>query len=137
MTSYSGMGRDPQPRHGTAAAPERFGEQRRPCRLDVAIMPLASDGGFIEAQVLEFSDQGLGLSAPQPMARGDSFVIKTKGRRSMMVYVVTDCRPEADRRYRVDAQFGGAITAPNEDDEQALRAGFVEQLKAAARVPDA
>jgi hypothetical protein len=119
---------------GFAAKPERRREPRWPCRTDVAIMLLSSEAGFTEAEVIDFSERGLGLRVPQPLRGGEQIVVKTMLGRTplMLIYNVRRCEADGPG-FQVGAEFAGAITSPDNDDEQALHAAFIRHLEAMAR----
>lgn len=116
------------------ASSERRREPRWPCRYDVAIMPVTAESGFTEAQVVDFSDHGLGLSIREPLRVGEQILVKVRLQEhpALLIYTVQSCVSDA-AGFRAGACFAGAITSPQHEDEQAMRQAFISQLESAAR----
>lgn len=92
---------------------------------------MSSDGGFIEAQVIDFSDHGIALWICEPFRSGEQFILKIKlERMTLLVYTAQNCVPDGGS-YRVGAVFGGIVGSPD-DDAEMLRARFIAHLDAVA-----
>ena len=110
------------------ASPDRRREQRWPCDVAAAVMPLSSQQGFVEAMIVDFSDHGLSVSLANPLRVGEQFVVKAQlDQVGMLIYAVRNCVLDAGR-YRVGAEFAGAVATPQNESDDALRAQFVMQL---------
>jgi hypothetical protein len=95
-------------------------------------MAMSADGGFAPARVVDFSEHGLGLSVAHRLRVGEQIVVKDAARQTaLLIYTVRNCEPDG-AGFRIGAEFTGAITSPENEDEQALWRAFVARLEAAA-----
>jgi hypothetical protein len=111
--------------------PERRSEKRWPCQAEVAVLPVLSDGGFLKAQLTDFSEHGLGLIARHPLCVGEQFMVKVKLQQgvTLLVYTTRACLPHA-AGYHVDAAFSHVLAPPG--DAELVRAHFIWHLEALA-----
>ena len=112
-------------------ASERRKEQRWPCRVDVAILPLLSEGGFRTARLSDFSDHGIGGIVSLPLRVDEQFMVKIMLQQlTLLAYTVRNCVPDAEG-YRFDAEFSHVVGSANENAE-IVRASFIWHLEATA-----
>ena len=123
---------------GVAPIPDRRTEQRWPFQLAIGIMPLAVEGGFVPATLVDFSAHGFGLMTDAPLEPGTQLVIRLRLDKLYLATAdVRNCRAH-EGAYRVGARitgFAGPPEASQVSFEVAL-AEFVELMHGAAASRD-